>query len=51
MLNETIRQQFEKEYQIALGIKSYIHQDFHFDIVDDEVTFLTIHINRLLTDA
>lgn len=51
MLNETIRQQFEKDYQIALGIKSYIHQEFHFDIADDEVTFLTIHINRLLTDA
>lgn len=50
-LNETIRLQFPKEHEIALAIKNYVLKEFDFDIAEDEVTFLTIHINRLLSEV
>lgn len=50
-LNEAIRIQFPNEHDISLTIQNYIKKTFQFDIADDEVTFLTIHINRLLTDV
>lgn len=49
-LNDAIRSQFPSEYDISLAIRSYILKTFQFNIADDEVTFLTIHINRLLAD-
>ena len=50
-LNDAIRSQFPSEYDISLAIRSYILKTFQFNIADDEVTFLTIHINRLLADV
>lgn len=50
-LNEAIKMQFPNEHAISLAIRNYIQKTFEFNIVDDEVTFLTIHINRLLIDV
>lgn len=50
-LNEAIRIQFPNEHDISLTIRNYIQKTFEFHIADDEVTFLTIHINRLLSDV
>lgn len=47
-LNQAIQNQFSDEYKIAVTIKQYIQKEFHFLVTDDEVTFLTIHIHRLL---
>lgn len=50
-LNQAIQSQFSKEYNIAIAIQKFIQKDFHFEVNDDEVTFLTIHIHRLLKDT
>lgn len=47
-LNGAIKKQFYDEYKIAMTIKQYIQKEFHFEVTEDEVTFLTIHIHRLL---
>lgn len=49
-LNQAIQRQFSKEYKIATSIQQFIQKDFQFEVNDDEVTFLTIHIHRLLND-
>lgn len=51
ILNDAIKTQFPKEHDISLAISNYIYKSFQFNIADDEVTFLTIHINRLLADV
>lgn len=49
-LNQAIRRQYPKEYNISIAIGSYILENFEFELAPDEKTFLTIHINRLFTD-
>lgn len=49
-LNQAIRKQYPKEYNISKAIGSYILENFEFELAPDEKTFLTIHINRLFTD-
>ena len=49
-LNKAIKDQFPNEYSIAWTIKRYIQKEFHFEVTEDEVTFLTIHIHRLLKE-
>lgn len=51
IINDAISSQFPNEHAISLAIRSYIQKTFQFNIADDEVTFLTIHINRLLSDV
>jgi len=50
-LNLAIQVQFPLEHDISIAIRNYIQKTFNFKIADDEVTFLTIHINRLLQDV
>lgn len=50
-LNLAIQSQFPLEHDISIAIRNYIQKTFNFMIADDEVTFLTIHINRLLQDV
>lgn len=49
-LNNAIREQYPVEYKVSLAIKSYILKTFEFELASDEITFLTIHINRLFSE-
>ncbi|PHV70770.1 transcription antiterminator BglG [Sporanaerobium hydrogeniformans] len=46
---EVLRLKYKKEYECTLKIRDYIKQEFDWDLTEDEMIYLTIHINRITT--
>lgn len=43
-----IKKNYKKSYKCALKVKKYIKDEFEYDINDDEVVYLTMHIERVI---
>lgn len=43
-----IKKSYKKSYKCALKVKKYIKDEFEYDITDDEVVYLTMHIERVI---
>ena len=44
---EVLKRKYKKEYECTLKVKDYIKQEFDWDLTEDEMIYLTIHINRI----
>ncbi|WP_330377649.1 BglG family transcription antiterminator LicT [Cellulosilyticum ruminicola] len=44
---EVLKTKYRKEYECTLKIKEYIHSEFNWALSEDEMVYLTIHINRV----
>lgn len=42
-----LKERYKEEYQCALKIREYIMKEFHRDLKEDEMIYLTIHIRRI----
>jgi beta-glucoside operon transcriptional antiterminator len=42
-----LKERYKEEYQCALKIRDYIMKEFHRDLKEDEMIYLTIHIRRI----
>lgn len=42
-----LKERYKDEYQCALKIRDYIMKEFHRDLKEDEMIYLTIHIRRI----
>ena len=47
-LKSMVSQKYEKAYNCTLKIKDFINGNYHYLISDDELLYLTIHINRVI---
>ena len=46
---EVLKFKYKKEYECTLKVRDYIKQEFNCDLTEDEMIYLTIHINRITT--
>ena len=46
---EVLKLKYKKEYECTLKVRDYIKQEFNCDLTEDEMIYLTIHINRITT--
>ena len=42
-----LKEQYEKEYQCAKKIQTYISKEYHRELTEDELVYLTVHIRRI----
>lgn len=45
--NEIVRKKYPESYRCALRIRSYLKARLQYDVPDEEVTYLTMHIQRI----
>lgn len=43
-----IKLQYEKAYNCSLKIKTYIETNYEYEVTDDELLYLTLHISRVI---
>ncbi len=46
---EVLKLKYKKEYECTIKIRDYVKQEFDCDLTEDEMIYLTIHINRITT--
>lgn len=46
---EVLKLKYQKEYECTLKVRDYIKKEFNCDLTEDEMIYLTIHINRITT--
>ena len=46
---EVLKLKYKKEYECTIKIRDYVKQEFNCDLTEDEMIYLTIHINRITT--
>lgn len=46
---EVLKLKYQKEYECTLKVRDYIRQEFNWNLTEDEMIYLTIHINRITT--
>lgn len=44
---EVLKTKYKKEYECTLKVKGYIQSEFNWTLSEDEMVYLTIHINRV----
>lgn len=44
---EVLKRKYKREYECTLKVKDYIQQEFNWILSEDEMIYLTIHINRI----
>lgn len=44
-----IKIQYEKEYNCSIKIKQFIEENYDYEISDDEILYLTLHISRVVS--
>ena len=44
-----LKEQYKKEYQCALKIRKYIKNEYGYDLTEDELVYITVHIRRVIT--
>lgn len=44
-----LKEQYKKEYQCALKIRKYIQNEYGYDLTEDEMVYITVHIKRIIT--
>lgn len=49
-LYDMIRKQYKDAYKCAEKIKAYIEKEYQISILEEEMTYLTIHIKRIIKD-
>ena len=42
-----IEQKYPHDYQCALKISKFLHVNYHWDVKENELVYLTLHLNRL----
>lgn len=47
LFRSMIREQYQESYKCALTIKNYIDKEYHIEISEEEVVYLTVHIKRI----
>lgn len=45
-----IKDQYKEEYACALKVFEYFHKDYHIDLSNEEMIYLTIHIHRVTSN-
>ncbi|WP_317696789.1 PRD domain-containing protein [Xylocopilactobacillus apis] len=45
-----IQQKYPDDYNCALKIKKFLETSYHWDVKDNELLYLTLHLNRLSTN-
>lgn len=50
-LLEVIKNQYPQAYQLSLKIKKFIEKDYQVSLSNDEIMYLTLHTNKLLTNT
>lgn len=48
-LIDIIMIKYPKEYDCALNIRKYIKEEFNYEVSDDEIIYLVLHIHRVVT--
>ena len=46
---EVLKLKYKKEYECTIKVRDYIKQEYDCDLTEDEMIYLTIHINRITT--
>lgn len=46
---ETMKKNFLSEYNCCLKIRAYVKDQFHYEISDEEIIYLCVHIHRIVT--
>lgn len=46
--NDMVRNQFPESHRCALRIRSYLRARLHCEVSDEEITYLTMHIQRIM---
>ncbi len=46
-LSSFVKENYKKSYVCAATIKKYISNEYHYDIAEDEVIYLTLHLENL----
>lgn len=49
--NNIIKNKFPESYNCAVRIKTYMENAIHTDVTDEELSYLTVHINRVVGRA
>lgn len=44
---EVLKRKYKSEYECTLKVKEYIQKEFNWKLSEDEMIYLTIHINRI----
>ncbi len=44
---EVLKAKYQEEYACTVKVKDYIKQEFNYNLTEDEMIYLTIHINRI----
>lgn len=44
---EILKKQYQKEYQCTLKVREFIKQEYGYELTEDEMIYLTIHIKRI----
>ncbi|WP_250278515.1 BglG family transcription antiterminator LicT [[Clostridium] colinum] len=44
-----LKEQYKNEYQCALKIRKYIKSEYGYDLTEDELVYITVHIRRIIT--
>ena len=47
-LLEDLRYQYNKAYSVSLIIQRYIEKEYEYRVSEEEITYLTIHIQRVI---
>ena len=45
-----LKEQYKEEYKCALKIRDYVIKEYHRDLTEDEMIYLTVHIKRITTE-
>ncbi len=45
----TMKKNFEEEYKCCMKIRTYLNKEFQYDVNDDEMIYLCVHIHRILS--
>lgn len=49
-LLEIMKEKYVKPYLCALKIKAFIEEKYHYDLEDEEILFLTIHVAKIISN-
>lgn len=44
-----LKEQYKNEYKCALKIRDYINKEYGYDLTEDEMVYITVHIKRVTT--
>lgn len=45
-----IKETYPNEFKCSLKISKYVKKELNYDLTDAELSYLTIHINRVITE-